>query len=103
MAADTGTLDQFRLALMGEARRYKRYPVLATERGWTGKVEVHLVVGSDGSMGSAVVKSSSGHEILDDQALDMIRKAQARTPVPAALRGREFSVDIPVIFDLQSG
>ena len=28
---------------------------------------------------------------------------QYRTQVPSALRGREFSVDIPVIFELQKG
>jgi hypothetical protein len=31
----------------------------------------------------------------------MITKAQARTQVPAALRGREFSFEIPVDFDLK--
>jgi TonB family protein len=49
------------------------------------------------------VKSSSGYEILDNVAVDMIKKAKPLTPIPAALRGKEFTVDIPVIFDLQTG
>lgn len=101
--ADTGTLAQYRLALIGAARRYKRYPAQAMDRGWQGKVEIRLVVGANGTIQSSLVKASSGYEILDNQALDMVRKAKPLTPIPAALRGREFTVDIPVIFDLQAG
>jgi protein TonB len=101
--ADTGTLAQYRLALIGVARRYKRYPAQAMDKGWQGKVEIRLVVGANGMIQSSLVKASSGHEILDNQALDMVKKAKPLTPIPAALRGREFTVDIPVIFDLQSG
>jgi protein TonB len=100
---DAGNLDQYRLALIGAARKYKRYPALAVENGWSGKVEVRLVIGADGMVESALVRNSSGYDILDNQALDMIRKAKPLTPIPPALRGREFSVDIPVIFDLQTG
>lgn len=100
---DAGSIDQFRRALIDAAARYKRYPVLALERGWEGKVEIRLVIGPTGIIQSGVVKASSGHEILDNQALDMVRRAKPLAPVPAPLRGREFSVDVPVIFDLQSG
>ncbi len=101
--ADTGTLDQYRLALIGVARRYKRYPAQAMDQGWQGRVEIRLVVGANGAIQSSLVKASSGYEILDNQALDMVKKAKPLTPIPAALRGREFTVDIPVIFDLQAG
>lgn len=100
---DTATLDHYRLALIGVARRYKRYPAQALDKGWQGRVEIRLVVGANGAIQSSLVKASSGYEILDNQALDMVKKAKPLTPIPAALRGREFSVDIPVIFDLQSG
>jgi protein TonB len=101
--ADTGTLDQYRLALIGVARRYKRYPAQAMDKGWQGRVEIRLVVGANGAIQSSLVKASSGYEILDNQALDMVNKAKPLTPIPAALWGREFTVDIPVIFDLQAG
>ncbi len=102
-APDAGNVDQYRIALMGAAKRYKRYPTQAVENGWTGKVEVRLVVARDGGVDSVRVKNSSGYGILDDQALDMIRKAEGVTPIPPALQGRQFSIDIPVIFDLQTG
>jgi len=100
---EPGTLDQYRLALIVAAKRYKRYPVQAMDRGWQGKVEVRLVIGPTGAIQNSLVKASSGHEILDNQAMDMVKKAKPLAPIPAALRGREFTVDIPVIFDLQAG
>jgi protein TonB len=100
---DPGSLDQYRLALIMQARRYKRYPMQAMERGWAGTVEVRLVIAPDGTVRDTLVKASSGYRILDDQALDMVKKAKPLTVIPPVLRGREFSVDIPVIFDLQTG
>lgn len=102
-ALDASLLESYRLALIDAAKRYKRYPVQAMERGWEGRVEIRVVVDANGMIKSALVKSSSRYQILDDQALDMVKRALARTPVPPALLGREFSVDIPVIFELQSG
>ncbi len=100
---DAGTVRKYLLDLVSNARRYKRYPAQAMEQGWQGKVEIRLVIGANGTVQDAVVKSSSGYRILDDQALDMVRKAKPLTPIPPALRGREFTVDIPIFFDLQTG
>ena len=99
---DAGSVEQFRRALFEAAKRYDHYPVQARERGWEGRVEIRLVIGPTGIIQSSVVKASSGHGILDNQALDMLKRAKPLAPVPAPLRGREFSVDIPVKFELRS-
>lgn len=103
-AFDPGLFDAYRLALISAAKRYKRYPVQAMERGWEGRVEIRVVVDANGTIKSALVKSSSRYQILDDQALDMVRRAlNALTEVRPAPRGREFTVDVPVIFELGTG
>lgn len=103
-AFDPGLFDAYRLALISAARRYKRYPVQAMERGWEGRVEIRVVVDANGTIKSALVKSSSRYQILDNQALDMVRRAlDALTEVRPAPRGREFTVDVPVIFELGTG
>ena len=38
-ASDAGNVEQYRLALMSAARKFKKYPAQAMEKGWTGKVE----------------------------------------------------------------
>jgi protein TonB len=101
---DPSSFDAYRLALIDAAKRYKRYPVRAIERGWEGRVEVRVVVGANGMIKSALVKSSSRYQILDEQALEMVRRAfNALGQVQPAPRGREFTVDVPVVFELQTG
>ncbi|HEY6241788.1 MAG TPA: energy transducer TonB [Burkholderiales bacterium] len=100
---DAGLLDAYRLALIDAAKRYKRYPVQAMERGWQGRVEIRLIIGADGRIKNVLIKRSSNYPILDDQALDMVKKGKPMAQIPPALRGREFTVDVPVIFELQTG
>lgn len=99
---DSGTLERYRLALIVATRRYKRYPAIALEKGWQGRVEVRLVIGANGMLASAAIKTSSGHEVLDNQALDMLKKGKTTVQIPSGLRGREFAVDVPVIFNLDN-
>ena len=103
-AVDSSLFDAYRLALISAAKRYKRYPLQAMERGWEGRVEIRVVVDANGTIKSALVKSSSRYPILDNQALDMVRRAlNALTEVRPAPRGRELTVDVPVIFELGTG
>lgn len=102
-AVDPGSLGQYRLALIGTARRHKLYPDTARERGWEGRVAVELVIAADGTIADASVKQSSGHGVLDREALEMLRRAARLTPVPPSLQGREFRLDVPVLFELKNG
>ncbi|HTQ75632.1 MAG TPA: TonB family protein [Burkholderiales bacterium] len=103
-AADTSLFDAYRLALINTAKRYKRYPVQAMERGWEGRVEIRVTVDANGMIKSALVRRSSRYQVLDDQALEMVRKAfSALAQVRPAPMGREFTVDVPVVFELQTG
>jgi protein TonB len=103
-SVDPSLFDAYRLALINAAKRYKRYPVQAMERGWEGRVEIRLVVDANGAIKTALVKTSSRYQVLDDQALEMVRRAfNALAQVQPAPRGREFTVDVPVIFELQTG
>ena len=100
-ALDLGSLAQFRLALIGAAKRHRLYPESAVERGWQGRVTVRLAFDADGSVGAALVRRSSGYGALDQQAVEMLRRAAGLTPLPPALRSREFSIDVPVLFELR--
>ena len=101
-ALEAGSLAQYRLALIGAAKRLKHYPAQAIDRGLEGRVDVRLVIGADGAPAAVLVKRSSGHEVLDRQAVDTMRKATAATPIPPALRNREIVVEIPLLYELRS-
>jgi TonB family protein len=92
--------DQYRLQLIDEAVRHKRYPPLARDNNWEGVVGVHVAVAPNGRP-SVSVKSSSGYEVLDRQALEMFAQAARSVPVPQALRGKAFVLDLPVRYNLE--
>ncbi|TAK45925.1 MAG: energy transducer TonB [Betaproteobacteria bacterium] len=100
-AADGATLAQYRLSVISLAKGFNRYPRIAIENSWQGRVEVRIRVGADGAIASLGLHQGSGREILDRQALDMIGRAASQVPLPASLRGRELVIDIPVIFSLR--
>lgn len=100
---EAGTIAQYRIALMQVAGTLKAYPRIAQENNWQGRVELRLTIGVGGGLASLVVKSGTGYAVLDQHALDMLRRAQPKTPLPAGLRGREFSLEVPVVFGLKDG
>ncbi len=98
---DPGSVARFRLELMEIARRYKRYPRIAQDNNFEGRVELRIAIGEDGTISSLTVKKSAGHAVLDDEAQAMIRVAKSRAAIPSALRGKAFSLEISVDFFLK--
>ena len=92
-------LRQYRIDLAGAARRYRSYPALARSRGWEGLAELTVSAGSGGA--TVRLARSSGYPLLDDQAVDMLTRAVAQTPLPESLRGRSFSFPLPIRFSLE--
>ena len=91
-------MRQYRLALAVEARRFKRYPPRALDAGIGGTAEIRIEI-ADGRMREVALARPSGDASLDAAALEMMRKAAPRTAVPETLRGREFVVSLPIVFD----
>lgn len=98
---DEDLLARYRLQLISAARRYKRYPRAALDNQWEGAAEVAMVIGDNGRIREVTISKSSGHEVLDRQAIDMFRKAKPLVPIPTGLRGREFRVTLKAIYSLR--
>ena len=89
--------------LLGRAiAKHKSYPKIAQMRGWEGEVMLDLKIDGNGNVLSAKVRESSGHEALDNQALEMVRKASPFPAPPEALRSRTFNISVPVSFKLEA-
>ena len=82
--------------------KHKSYPKIAQMRGWQGECLLDLKIDGNGNVLSVDVKESSGHESLDKQALEMVRKASPFPAPPEALRGRSFNISVPVSFKLEN-
>jgi len=100
-ALEAGSLAQYRIALIAAAKRLKQYPAQAIDGGLEGRVDVRLVIGADGAPATVTVKRSSGHEVLDREAVETMRRATADTPIPPSLRNREIVVEIPLAYELK--
>ena len=96
---DAAGLRQYRLALAGEARRFRRYPEIARRDGLAGTAEIRVAVMQGERL--AELSRSSGHALLDAAALEMLRQAAARTQLPDSLRGQKFAVLLPVVFEVE--
>ena len=99
-APESLSRDQYRVQLIDEARRHKRYPPLARENNWQGDVRVGVTIGANGRP-TVTLKGSSGYDVLDRQALEMFTQAARAVPLPPALRGKEFTLDVRAIYGLE--
>ena len=75
------------------------YPRAARRAGWEGVVTISAFIDASGKVVSAEILSSSGHQSLDQAALQAVKRA---TFDPALRGGRPVSspVNIPVRFRL---
>lgn len=60
--------------LLSRLERSKRYPYTARMNRWEGKVLVRAVVRDDGAVVSIQIAESSGHTVLDNDAMELIRQ-----------------------------
>ena len=70
-----GALNPVLIEIRRRIERAKRYPHLAEQSGFEGKSLVHFKINDQGRPENVFLKTSSGFEVLDQEALDTIRRA----------------------------
>ena len=96
-------LRQYRLTLAIAARRYQSYPELASRQAWQGTANVAVDIGGVGGAPRVVLLRSSGHPVLDAQAVEMLDQAARATAFPEVLKTRARRIVMPVEFRLNDG
>lgn len=87
--------------LAREIAKYKQYPRIAQMRGWQGEVLVDLQLDGSGNVLTSKIHTPSGFDVLDKQAMDMVKRASPFPAPPEALRGHSFNILVPVSFRLE--
>ena len=77
----------------------KHYPRQARLNHWEGKVVLRAVIRSDGHLGDLAVKETSGHRVLDDAAMEAVRRI-CPIPLKHTLGRPQIVVMIPVDYRL---
>jgi protein TonB len=88
--------DAYNALVFGHLQRFKRYP--SSARGAQGTVVVRFVLSRAGAVIESAVTKSSGNDVLDREALKILRRASPFPPFPAAKPGPQDSYIAPVNF-----
>ena len=78
----------------------KRYPTLARTNHWEGKVVVQAVIKADGTVGALSVAESSGHALLDEEALVVMRRASPLR-LTHQLEKSQITILVPISYRLE--
>ncbi len=76
------------------------YPALARATGFEGTVKLSLHLSYRGELLDAVVKDSSGHKALDDDAVNTAKGIASYPPFPPSIDSQDVWIDIPIVYRL---
>jgi protein TonB len=88
--------DAYNALVFGHLQRFKRYP--SSARGAQGTVVVGFLLDRVGAVIESAVTKSSGNDVLDREALEILRRASPFPPFPAAKPGPQDLYIAPVNF-----
>lgn len=94
--------SQVRAALLAALLPNFDYPSVARRRGWEGRVRVGLHVEADGDLTEIHLVESSGHDLLDDAALEDVVELSNVPEARQWLDSRGMDVVLPVSYRLRN-
>lgn len=97
---DRKALDDYGRSLLEMLAHRQQYPRLAALRGWEGEVRLSIKVAGNGGLLTVQVVRSSGYELLDRHALELVQGATLPA-LPGNFGNREIQVIIPIHYKLQ--
>lgn len=99
---DTVAIAEYSRIVSGLIAAHRQYPGIARIRGWQGTTLLEISVDQGGHIIATRVAKSSGHDVLDRQAQEMVSKADPLPlpPLPTAIREQVVMLQLPVLFTL---
>ena len=88
--------------LSAHFKKFKKYPAMAQRLKLAGTTWIRLEIRNDGSIVDAQIDKSSGHDILDEAALQAARDAQPLPPFPPQIASKTRKIRIPYHFSLKN-
>lgn len=95
----TKATSNYQGKVVAKLRRAKRYPREAKRQRLVGTVNVGFTISSNGAVSGIRITRSSGHPVLDQAALDMVRRASPMPKFPGDIRVARMNMQVPVRFD----
>ncbi|MBB2164870.1 energy transducer TonB [Gluconacetobacter sp. 1b LMG 1731] len=85
-------------ALLAQLEKFKRYPAEAQADRQEGTAYLHFAMDRKGHVLSATIETSSGHSLLDQETLALVRRAEPLPVPPDEVKGDPITLTVPVEF-----
>jgi protein TonB len=100
--ANSTAFAAWKRQVVGLLERHKRYPRTAQARGEEGTVHLAFSLDRQGRVTASRILRSSGSAVLDNEALQMVRRAQPFPRPPADMTGAQINLTVPITYRLAS-
>lgn len=94
--------QKYLIEFRGLIENRKEYPLMARRRGIEGIVVIGVTIRKNGEVIDHKIVQASGHEILDQSALNLVKKINAFKAFPAELGNNDIELKFPIAFKLNS-
>lgn len=94
-------LKEYLLKIQNKIEKNKIYPQYAQDEGTEGKVKVEFIVEKNGRVKNIKVISSSGYKILDNAAMDAVKKSSPFLNISAEIERESLNMKLAIIFKLE--
>jgi periplasmic protein TonB len=89
------------MTINNHLNQFKRYPPQARVHADQGTVKVAFVLDSEGHIVSSHIVKSSGSAILDQETLDLLKRAEPYPLPPTGTSGQDLFLQIPISYALR--
>lgn len=98
---NTTAMPTYEHAILTHLERHKRYPRSARRRSQEGTAYVRFRIDREGNVLMSQLARSSGYELLDQEVLETVRRANPLPAMPQEIAGATLEVTVPVRFRLE--
>jgi len=94
--------QKYLIEFRGLIENRKEYPLMARRRGIEGIVIIGVTIKKNGEVIDHKIVQASGHEILDQSALNLVKKINSFKAFPVELGNDAIELKFPIAFKLNS-
>jgi protein TonB len=98
--SDSNAVPNWTKLVVSALERNKRYPAAAQARGQKGTAQLAFTLDRQGKVMASHIVKSSGSSALDQETLELVRRAQPFPPPPAAIPGARVDLTVPIRFNM---
>jgi protein TonB len=98
--SDSFAIPTWKRQVVALLERNKRYPASAKARNERGTAQLAFSLDRQGRVTATRIVRSSGSATLDQETLDLVRRAQPFPPPPAAMAGATIDLTVPIRFNV---